>query len=68
MFDPTMNAILHRSLRQFRDQLEEHKPVRLLEPAGEAKSEFNLLAWFSNKPTKRNGKPVRQIKLNRLPE
>jgi hypothetical protein len=68
MFDPMMNANLHRSLRQFRAQFEESKPVRLLESAGEAKSEFNPLAWFSSKQTKRNGKPVQQIKLNRLPE
>jgi hypothetical protein len=68
MFDPMMNANLHRSLRQFRDQFEESKPIRLLEPAGEAKFEFNWKSLFFRKPAKRSNEPERRIKLNHQPE
>jgi hypothetical protein len=68
MFDPMMNANLHRSLRQFQAQFEESKPIRLLEPAGEAKSEFHLLAWFSGKPTIRSNEAERGIKLKQQPD
>ena len=70
MFDPMMNANLHRALRQFQTQFEESKPTRprLLESAGEATSEFNPLAWFASKLANRNNEQARRMKLHRQPE
>ena len=44
-----MNLQLQRSLRNLREQWEDTRPTRLLEPAGEAKFEFRLDRLFSRK-------------------
>jgi hypothetical protein len=60
MFDPMMNLQLHRSVRQFQEQWEDQKPIRLLEPAGEAKSKFRWDRLFSRKTSaKRTMKTTR---------
>ncbi len=58
MFDPMMNLQLQRSLRNLREQWEDTRPTRLLEPAGEAKFELRLDTLFSRKPSiKHQSKP-----------